>query len=137
MASTDTIARVAPYAERLLDDYIYDQLEDATERLHRAYELVSRRPARKALEDKRLRNQVRGAVTSIRNAALAAAGREREPKRSRAPRLLLGLAATAGFVVLVRRRREKGRELDYLDLAPASAEESTEAVDDGERLPAA
>jgi hypothetical protein len=137
VASTDTLTRLSPYAERLLDDYIYDQLDDASEKLQDAYARLRGRPTARALEDKRLRNQLKGAATSIRRTALAAAGREPEPKKSRAPRVLLLLVAVTGIAVLVKRRREQAGT-DYVDFASSPETSQSGVVEHGgERLPAA
>jgi hypothetical protein len=95
----DTLTRISPYAERLLDDYIYDELDDAGRKLRTAYSRVSRR---KKIDDPHALRLVRDAADSVRNAALAAAGREPEPRR-RLPRILVAGAVTAGTVVLVKR----------------------------------
>ena len=108
MARNDTISRISPYAEHLLDDYIYEQLGDATDRLRDAYDRVSGRPARKSLEDRRLRNQLAGAAESLRRAALAATGREPEPK-SRLPKVLAVLALVGIAVVFFARRQDQSQ----------------------------
>jgi hypothetical protein len=99
--ATDTLTRISPYAERLLDDYIYDELDDAGKKLRAAYTRVSRRP-RKAIDDPRVVRLVRDAGESIRNAAVAAAGREPEPP-SRLPRILAALAITGTTAFFVKR----------------------------------
>jgi len=97
----DTLTRISPYAERLLDDYIYDELDDAATKLRKAYSRVSGRPS-KAVDDPRVVRLVREAGESIRKAALAAAGREPEPpKRKR--RILVAVALAAGTALIVRR----------------------------------
>lgn len=129
---------LAPYAERLLDDYIYEQVGDAAMRLRDAYDRVSRRPARKSLEDRRLRSQLGEAAESLRRAALAAAGREPEPK-SRLPKVLLVVGAAGGAAILVARRRGRGATADYA-APPGPAEQASangQAEFGGERLPAA
>jgi hypothetical protein len=102
--ATDTLMRISPYAERLLDDYIYDELDDAGKKLRAAYDRVSGRPS-KAVEDPRVIRLIREAGESIRKAAVAAAGREPEPpKRKR--RVLAAVAITAGTALIVRRLSE-------------------------------
>jgi hypothetical protein len=102
--AADTLARISPYAERLLDDYIYDELDDAASKLRAAYSRVSGRPSR-AVEDPRVIRLVREAGDSIRKAAIAAAGREPEPpKRKR--RILAAVAIVAGTALIVRRLSE-------------------------------
>jgi len=102
--ANDTLASLSPYAERLLDDYIYDELDDAATKLRKAYSRVSGRPS-KAVDDPRVARWVREAGDSIRKAALAAAGREPEPpKRKR--RILVVVAIAAGTALIVRRLSE-------------------------------
>ena len=101
MATTDTIARISPYAERLLDDYIYDEIDDAGTKLRAAYRRVSKRPAR-AVDDPRVVRLVRDAGESIRKAAMAASGREPDPPR-RLPRIVAALAITAITAAFVKR----------------------------------
>jgi hypothetical protein len=99
MASTDTLSRISPYAERLLDDYIYDELDDAGTKLRAAYGRVRRR---KTIDDPTVVRLVRDAGDSVRKAARAAAGREPDPP-SRMPRILAALAITAVTAVFVKR----------------------------------
>ena len=102
--ANDALTSLSPYAERLLDDYIYDELDDAVAKLRKAYSRVSRRPS-KAVDDPRVARWVREAGDSIRKAALAAAGREPEPpKRKR--RILVVVALAAGTALIVRRLSE-------------------------------
>ena len=112
MGSSETLVRLSPYAERLLDDYVYDQLADAGDRLHSAYTRVSGRSAKDSLEDRRLRRHVAGAGSALRNVAMAASGRKPKPKR-RAPRkALVAVAAAGGTAVIVSRvraRQERAR----------------------------
>ena len=112
MASNDTLTRISPYAERLLDDYVYDQLADAGDRLHAAYSRVSGRSAKDSLEDRRLRRHVAGAGSALRNVAMAASGRKPKPK-PRVPRGALAAVAAAGGIAVVvsriRGRRERAR----------------------------
>ena len=133
----DAMSRISPYAERLLDDYIYEQLGDATMRLRDAYGRVSGRPARKSLEDRRLRTQLSGAAVSLRRAALAAAGREPEPP-SRLPKLLALLALAGAAVAFATRSRDGSADQGFpADPSPVSGVQSNGAVEyGGERLPA-
>ena len=99
MATNDTLTRISPYAERLFDDYVYDELEDAGKKLRAAYGRVSGRPS-KAIEDPYVVRLVRDAGESLRNAAVAVTGQPKPP--SRKPRILAALALTAGTGLLVR-----------------------------------
>jgi hypothetical protein len=100
MAKTDTLTRISPYAERLFDDYVYDELEDAGKKLRAAYGRVSRRPS-KAIEDPYVVRLVREAGESLRNAAVAVTGQPEPP--SRKPRILAAAAVTVGTVLFVKR----------------------------------
>ncbi len=100
MAKTDTLTRISPYAERLFDDYVYDELEDAGKKLRAAYGRVSRRPS-KAIEDPYVIRLVREAGESVRNAAVAVTGQPEPP--SRKPRILAAAAVTVGTVLFVKR----------------------------------
>ena len=101
MATADTLARLSPYAERLLDDYVYDELEDAGTKLRAAYKRVSGRRA-KPVDDPKVIQLVRESVESAQRAVLAAAGREPDPP-SRKPRILAALLIVVGIAVLVKR----------------------------------
>ena len=96
--ASDTLDRIYPYAERLLDDYIYDELDDAASKLRAAYSRVSRRPSR-AVDDPRVLRLVREAGESIRKAAIAARQPE-PPKRKR--RFLAAIAVAGGTALIVR-----------------------------------
>jgi hypothetical protein len=98
MATTDTLSRFSPYAERLLDDYIYDELDDAGKKLRAAYGRVRRR---KAVDDPHLVRLVRSAGDSLRNAAVAVTGQPEPP--SRKPRILAALAITGVTAWFVKR----------------------------------
>ena len=101
MARSDTVTRLSPYAERLFDDYVYDELEDAGRKLRAAYGRVSGRPARKSIDDKQLVRLVRSASESIQNAAVAVAGKPEPPSRKR--RILAAIAITVATVLFVKR----------------------------------
>ena len=98
--ANDTLTRISPYAERLFDDYVYDELEDAGKKLRAAYGRVSGRPS-KAIDDPYVVRLVRDAGESLRNAAEAVTGRPEPP--SRKPRILAAAAVTAGTVLFVKR----------------------------------
>jgi hypothetical protein len=98
--ANETLTRISPYAERLFDDYVYDELEDAGRKLRAAYGRVSRRPS-KAIDDPYVVRLVRDAGESLRNAVVAVTGPPEPP--SRKPRILAAAAVTAGTVLLVKR----------------------------------
>ena len=103
----DTLERISPYAERLLDDYIYDELDDAAAKLRAAYSRVSGRRA-KPIDDPRVIRLVREAGESVRKAALAATGREPEPPK-RGRRVLGALVIIGLAAVAVKRLSQAGR----------------------------
>lgn len=104
--ANDTLERISPYAERLFDDYVYDELEDAGKKLRAAYRRVSGRPA-KAIEDPYVVRLIRDAGESLRNAAVAVTGPPEPP--SRKPRILAAAAVTACTVVIVKRMNSAQR----------------------------
>jgi hypothetical protein len=97
---SDTLTRMSPYAERLFDDYVYDELEGAGKKLRAAYGRVSSRPS-KAIEDPRVVRLVRDAAESLRNAAVAVSGQPEPP--SRKPRILGAIVVTGATALVVRR----------------------------------
>jgi hypothetical protein len=98
--ANDTLTRLSPYAERLFDDYVYDELEDAGKKLRVVYDRVSGRPSR-AVEDPAVVRLVREAGESLRNAAEAVTGRPEPP--SRKPRILAALVVAGATAFVVRR----------------------------------
>src|SRR5688500_10793250 len=98
--ASDTLTRMSPYAERLFDDYVYDELEGAGKKLRAAYGRVSGRPS-KAIEDPRVVRLVRDAAESLRNAAVAVSGQPEPPSRKR--RILGAIVVTGATALVVRR----------------------------------
>ena len=95
------LASLSPYVARLLDDYVYEQLDDAAENLRDAYRRVSGRRAAKSVDDRKLRRQLQSASDSVRKALLAVQGRQPEKKKRRviAPLVVvLGAAAVADLL---------------------------------------
>ena len=100
MALSDSIGNLSPYAARLLDDYVYGQLEDAAADFRAAYQRLSGRPPARALEDRKLQRQVQSGAESLRNAIAALQGRK--PKRRRrlvGPAVLVAVAAGAAAIL--------------------------------------
>ena len=93
--------KAAPYVRRTLEDErVHRHLSDAAAGLSKAYRRAARQPGAKAVEDKKLYDHVRGALSSIR-AALGIVGEpEPEPpkRRKRKVMTVLVLAGTAGYV---------------------------------------
>ena len=107
--AANTLDRISPYAERLLDDYIYDELDDAGRKLRAAYSRVSGRPS-KAIDDPKVVRLVREAGESVRKAAIVAAGREPEPPKR--GRRVLGALVIAGLTAVVVRRLSQAERSD-------------------------
>jgi hypothetical protein len=85
------------------DDYVGEQLGNAAKRLRQAKSRGARRRS-KAVEDKKLWNQLREAATSLTKAGRALRGereRERERKRKQARRRVIVAATLAGGSVAV------------------------------------
>jgi hypothetical protein len=86
------------------DDYVHEQLGDAATRLRQAKSRGARRRS-KAVEDKKLYDQLRNAATSLTKAGRALTGereRERELKRKQARRRVIVAVTLAGGGVAVR-----------------------------------
>lgn len=88
MASTDTISRLTPYIEQLLeDDSARDNLRQGAAKLRSAYRRSQKRRV-KAAKDKKLRAQIQSATRSLAAGALALAQDTQKPKRRRGKILL-------------------------------------------------
>lgn len=136
MSTTDRLSTLSPYAERLLDDYIYDQLDDAASRLNAAYRRISGRPAKDSLEDKWVRRQLAAAAQSLRNAGMAATGRKPPKPTRRPPRAVVVVGVAALVTAIAARRRKRNAERDYTEFAPEHDGAEAAPVDPGrERIP--
>lgn len=72
MTAVNQLSRATPYLGRLLnDDYIQEQIRQALTDLRRSSRRAKGRNASQALNDKKLRNQLRDAVKSLTNAGRA------------------------------------------------------------------
>lgn len=92
--------KTAPYVRRTLEDErVHRHLSDAVEGLSKAYRRAARQPGAKAVEDKKLYDQVRGAAASIRAALGIVREPEPEPPKRRKRKLLTVavLVGIAGF----------------------------------------
>jgi hypothetical protein len=107
MASTETTAVIRRLLE---DDYIHEQLAEASEGVRGAYRRVRRLPPQKAVQDQAVYDRVRQAVTGVVQAGRAAVGRP-EPEPTRGSRLLgaLVLGATGAVTVWAARRHAEAR----------------------------
>jgi len=107
MASTDPAAVIRRLLE---DDYIHEQLAEASAGARGAYRRVRRLPPEQAVADKVLYDRLRTAATGIAAAGRAALGQpEPEPKRGSKLLALTVLGATVATVVWAARRDAEAR----------------------------
>jgi hypothetical protein len=107
MARRKQAKSALPYAKRLVEDeYVHAQLRNAAKLLNQAYRRAARRRG-KAVEDKKLYENLREAAGSIRKASLALRRRKPEPKRRGRKLLLVALAGGGAAVVLSESGRRK------------------------------
>jgi uncharacterized membrane protein YccC len=128
-------SKAAPYLRRTLEDErVHRHLSDAAAALSQAYRRAARQPGAKAVEDKKLYDQVRGALGSIRAALGIVSEPEPEPpkRRKRKALTVAVLVGTAGFAAkkVVAARRGDGAR-DY------SGERPGEPVEPAPRAPQA
>jgi hypothetical protein len=109
MAASQQLARVAPYARRLLDD---DYVQDEFDRLFTSLRDGSRRARRKgpaqAATDRRLRSQLAAALAAAAHIARALNEPEAKPRKRHWVRRLLLLVVIACVAVGVRAVTAKG-----------------------------
>src|SRR3954466_4721203 len=98
MASTDTTAVIRRLLE---DDYIHEQLADASAGVRGAYRRARRLPPEKAVQDKQLYERLRTAAHGINQAGRHALGKPEPPKPKRGSKVLalVVLGATVAVVV--------------------------------------
>ena len=101
MASTDP----ATVLRRLLeDDYVHEQIAEASAGVRGAYRRVRRLPPEKAVQDKAVYDRLRAAASGVTLATRRALGKpEPKRKRRRLPALAV-LAATVAVVVWASKR---------------------------------
>jgi hypothetical protein len=106
MAATDQLSRLTPYARRLLEDeYIQAELGAALTELRRSSRRAKGRSASAALNDRRLRGQLRDAAGSLGHVVRAL----QDPPAKRHPiRRALLLTVAAGGAVLAWQQRPDG-----------------------------
>jgi hypothetical protein len=106
MATTDQLSRLTPYVRRLLeDDYIQDELGAVLAELRRSSRRAKGRSASAALNDRRLRGQLRDAASSLGHVVRAL----QDPPAKRHPiRRALLLTVAAGGAVFVWQQRPDG-----------------------------
>lgn len=109
MAATDQLSKALPYLERLLDDdAVHQSLGEAVSRTRAGYRRASKRRASEAVADKRLYEQVRTAVASLRDAVAAVQGQPKPKPRRRVRRLVL-IGILGGTVAAMASQAVRGR----------------------------
>ncbi len=108
MTATDQLSRVTPYLGRLLEDqYIQEQLGQALAQLRQSSQRAKGRKASEALNDKKLRNQLRAAVESLTSAGQAL--NEPPPNQHPERRVAAVLAVASLAAALAWQRRSTGQ----------------------------
>lgn len=109
MASTPTVARLAPYIEQLLEDETARRdLRRGADKLREAYERSQKRRV-KATRDEKIRAQLKSAARSLGDGVDELLGGTPKPKKRRGRKLLKALpvvAAGAGAAIALKRRNE-------------------------------
>lgn len=104
MPASEQLSRLAPYAQRLLDDdAVQDELDRAFSHLRSGAGRVRRRGAKNAVSDRQTRRQLSAAAIAI--IQIVRALREPRPSRRRRGRQLAMLSALAGAAAVGYRRR--------------------------------
>jgi ferric-dicitrate binding protein FerR (iron transport regulator) len=95
----------ATVLQRLLeDDYVHEQITEASAGVRDAYRRVRRLPPEKAVQDKKVYDRLRAAASGATLATRRALGKpEPKPKRRRLPALAV-LVATVAVVVWASKR---------------------------------
>jgi hypothetical protein len=94
--------------ERLLeDDVVHEQLTVAAARLRDAIQRAGKLPPRRAVQDKKLYDQVREAVAAATLAARRLTGRDKPVPKRRGRRLVLAVAAGAVAGAVAHRRTHR------------------------------
>jgi hypothetical protein len=107
MASTDATAVLRRLLE---DDYIHEQLAEASAGARGAYRRVRRLPPEQAVADKKLYERLRQTATAVAEAGRHAFDKpEPEPKRGSKLLALLVLGGTVAVVVWSARRDAEAR----------------------------
>src|SRR3954447_19031128 len=107
MASTETTAVIRRLLE---DDYIHEQLAEASAGVRGAYRRVRRLPPEQAVHGKLLYERLRSAAAGLTEAGRHALGKPApEPKRGSKLLALTVLAATVAVVVWAAKRDSEAR----------------------------
>lgn len=124
--------KAAPYVRRTLEDErVHRHLSDAAAALSKAYRRAARQPGAKAVEDKKLYANVRGAAASLRAALGIVSEPEPEPPKrlKRKALTVLIIVGTVGFAakkVVARRGGDDTR--DYSAARPSGPVEPARAA---------
>lgn len=105
MAATDPTAVIRRLLE---DDYVHEQLAEASAGVRGAYRRARRLPPDKAVQDKKVYERVRQATTGVVGATRGVLAKP-EPKRKRGRRLLAALVLLATGAVVVWAAKREGR----------------------------
>jgi hypothetical protein len=119
MASTQP----ATVLRRLLeDDYVHEQIGEASAGVRGAYRRARRLPPEQAVADKALYDRLRRAATGATNAARGALAKPEPEKPKRGSKLLalIVLGATVAVVVWASKRDSEGRTAPIADAPPVA-----------------
>jgi hypothetical protein len=109
MALSDRAAAIAPYAQQLLEnDDVRDTARQAADATRAAYQRARGQHARKAVQDRKLRRRVSGAVAAVGEFAGAVSKAPPKPK-SPWPRRLVVFAVIGTGVWLISTPAVRGR----------------------------
>jgi uncharacterized membrane protein YccC len=124
--------KAAPYVRRTLEDErVHRHLSDAAAALSKAYRRAARQPGAKAVEDKKLYANVRGAAASLRAALGIVSEPEPEPPKrlKRKALTVLIIVGTVGFAAKkVAARRGGDDTRDYSAARPSGPVEPARAA---------
>jgi hypothetical protein len=120
MGKRDQTARLAPYAQELLENaYVRENLRDGVDKLRLAYRRAQKRRV-EPTRDERLRRQLRSATQSLTEAGRALRSGRRKPEPRWGPRLLAIAGLTiAGAGTALWARKRLGDQPSDPDAAPS------------------
>ncbi|MGI8413204.1 MAG: hypothetical protein ACR2LV_07765 [Solirubrobacteraceae bacterium] len=116
-ADVANLTKSNPYVQRLIEDPdLRANLQKAMDASKSAYERLAdgKNPAKSLMDDKKLQNDLRNAVESIRDATTALADAPKKRRRGRAAGRLLLVAGVGGGVGLVANEKLRSKVLDKL-----------------------
>ena len=113
MDNTKQLARLRPYAARLLeDDYVQDQIATAVNSLRAGQRRARGKSARSAAGDRRLRQQLATAAAAS-GEVLRIMREPQRPTRHPVRRVFVGVALAAGAAVAWRQMNPGAASLDH------------------------